>query len=104
MTLPVKSMFLQIGSRRYQVDSYRQASEMFCAVRDRMGEGASKTPSPHIVDESGAVIGYVAYNGRVFAGKSREWTSATPLLFDNRVEGAREGVIEALGGMLAAAI
>jgi hypothetical protein len=29
---------------------------MFCAARDKMGEGASRTPSPKIVDERGEVI------------------------------------------------
>jgi len=79
-------MFLQIGRRRYQVDSFQQASEMFCRARDKMGEGASKTPSPQIVDETGSVIGYVAYNGRVFAGEPQAWTASTALLFDNRAE------------------
>lgn len=79
-------MFLQIGTRRYQVDSFRQASEMFCLARDKMGEGASKTPLPSIVDEAGKVLGHLAYNGRVFAGSPKGWTAQTPILFDNRVE------------------
>jgi hypothetical protein len=84
--VPAKTMFLDIGQRRYQVASFEQASVMFCCARDKMGEGASKTPSPHITGEDGSVIGYIAYNGRVFAGKARAWTVETPLLFDNRVE------------------
>lgn len=79
-------IFLQIGHRRYQVDSYEQASTMFCTARDRMGEGASKTPSPLIVGSLGQVIGHVAYNGRVFAGMPKAWTASTAILFDNRVE------------------
>lgn len=59
---------------------------MFCAARDKMGEGARKTPSPKIVDEDGNTIGYVAYNGRVFEGEPKAWTASTALLFDNRVE------------------
>ena len=84
MTDLAKQMFLKVGPRRYQVASFEQASQMFCIARDANGEGASNTPSPKIVDERGSVIGYVAYNGRVFAGTPQAWTSATPLLFDNR--------------------
>jgi hypothetical protein len=65
---PAKTMFLEIGRKRYQIASFEEASSMFCMARDRLGEGASKTPSPKIVDEYGAVIGYVSYNGRVWAG------------------------------------
>jgi hypothetical protein len=89
--LLAKTMFLQIGKRRYQVASFQQASQMFCAARDATNTrtcygGASKIKSPHIVDETGSVVGYVAYNGRVFAGEPKAWTSTTALLFDNRVE------------------
>lgn len=67
---PTKTMFLEIGRKRFQVASFEQASNMFCIARDRMGEGASKTPSPMIVDERGNVIGHVSYNGRVWTGAS----------------------------------
>lgn len=65
---PTKTMFLQIGRKRFQIASFEEASRMFCAARDKMGEGASRTPSPKIVDERGEVIGHVSYNGRVWAG------------------------------------
>lgn len=81
-------LFLQIGRTRYEVASLKQASEMFCKARDAMVMntvgGASCVPSPTIVDENGKAIGYVAYNGRVFAGTRKKWTSATPILFDNQ--------------------
>lgn len=80
MTLPVKSMFLQIGSRRYQVASFAQASEMFCLARDKMGEGSSNTPSPQLVDEHGKVFGYVSYNGRVWTGDLANWSNGTTTL------------------------
>lgn len=70
---PAKIMFLQIGRKRYQVDSFKQASEMFCVARDKSGNGASRTPSPLIVDENGVAIGYVSYNGRVWLGAPQAW-------------------------------
>src|SRR5882762_2635257 len=68
--------------KRFQIASYEEASRMFCAARDKMGEGASRTPSPKIVDERGDVIGHVSYNGRVWAGASYV-ADAVPL-YDNR--------------------
>ena len=65
---PAKTMFLEIGSKRFQIASYEEASRRFCAARDKMGEGASLTPSPKIVDERGEVMAHVSYNGRVWAG------------------------------------
>lgn len=78
-----KTMFLQVGAHRYQVATFEQASQMFCAARDKNGEGASKTPSPLIVDDAGSVIAHVSYNGRVWAGQS--WAPDATPLFDNRV-------------------
>jgi hypothetical protein len=66
--IPAKTMFLEIGRKRFQIASFEEASCMFCMARDKMGEGASRTPSPKIVDERGEVIGHVSYNGRVWAG------------------------------------
>jgi hypothetical protein len=79
---PAKTMFLQIGRKRYQVATFEQASLMFCAARDKSGNGASRTPSPKIVDERGEVIGHVSYNGRVWSGATYV-PDATPL-YDNR--------------------
>ena len=82
MTTPTKTMVLQVGEHRYQVATFAQASRMFCIARDKNGEGASNTPSPKIVDEAGAVIAHVSYNGRVWAGATYV-PDATPL-YDNR--------------------
>lgn len=82
-TSPTKSLFLQVGAKRYQVATFEQASKMFCIARDKMGEGASKTPSPQIVDESGEVVAYVSYNGRVWPGGT--WNAGDRPLYDNRV-------------------
>jgi hypothetical protein len=80
---PAKTMFLQVGRKRYAVATFEQASQMFCIARDKNGEGSSKTPSPLIVDDAGSVIAHVSYNGRVWPGPSYV-ANATPL-YDNRV-------------------
>lgn len=78
MNTITKTIFLQIGTCRYQVASYEQASRMFCIARDKSGEGASNTPTPQIVDEDGKVVAYISYNGRVWPG-SEYVAGATPL-------------------------
>ena len=80
-------MFLQIGRKRFQIASFEEASLMFCAARDQAGEGASRTPSPLIVDELGTVIGHVSYNGRVWSGAT--YVSSVKPLYDSRVRGAK---------------
>lgn len=84
-----KTMFLEIGRKRFQVASSEEASRMFCAARDRMGEGSSRTPSPKIVDERGDVIGHVSYNGRVWAGASYVADNDSGCKFDIVVSSAR---------------
>ena len=80
---PSKTMFLELGRLRFQIASFEQASRMFCLARDKSGEGASRTPSLHIVDESGEVIAHLSYNGRVWAGASYKYGSLP--LYDNQV-------------------
>jgi hypothetical protein len=82
--IPAKTMFLQIRRKRYEVASFQQASEMFCAARDKSALGASRIPSPLIVDGQGAVVGYVSYNGRVWPGTPQAWKPGVQPLFDNR--------------------
>lgn len=80
--IPTKPMFIQIRRKRYQVASFEAASVMFCAARDASGNGASKTPSPRIVDEAGNVIAHISYNGRVWAGA--DYVPDAAPLYDNR--------------------
>jgi len=81
---PTKTMFLEIGRKRFQIASFEEASRMFCAARDKMGEGASCTPCPIIIDERGEVVGHVSYNGRVWAGAT--YVAHAAPLYDNRAE------------------
>lgn len=79
-----KIMFLQIGRKRFQINTLEEASRMFCAAREKAGEGASRTPSPSVVDEQGAIIGHLSYNGRVWSGPT--YASDAELLYDNRAQ------------------
>jgi len=76
------TMFLQIGRRRYEVASFRDASEMFCAARDKSGFGASQMPIVAVVTDSGRELARVSYNGRVWAAGGYR-PDAVPL-YDNR--------------------
>jgi hypothetical protein len=80
--LPTRTMFLEIGRKRFHIVSFEEASRRFCMARDKMGEGASRTPTPLIVDEWGSVIGHVSYNGRIWAGAA--YVAGSQPLYDNR--------------------
>lgn len=69
----------------YSADTMAELSAIYCRLRDASQEGAS-TFSPVLVRETGRAlpIGHIAYNGRIFAGRPQEWSSATKLLYDNR--------------------
>ena len=81
-------LFIQVGRRRYQIASLRQASEMFERARDAMGLGASKIGPALSVRADGTTFGYVSYNGRVWAGAPGDWQPDRTPLYDNRVPSA----------------
>ena len=68
---------------RHRRGSLAYLSSQFCIWRDARNLGASDTPLPPVYQDS-LLVGYIAYNGRVFAGKPQQWTPVTPMLFDNR--------------------
>jgi hypothetical protein len=75
-------LFLQVGRKRYQVQSLEQASEFYCAARDRSGAGASRFPSAKIVTENGTEVASVSYNGRVWP--AGDWKPGDTPIYDNR--------------------
>jgi hypothetical protein len=75
--LPPKSLFIQISDHRYQVDSLKQASEMYCAARDAFGEGASYTPEVAIVTADGRNVARISRDGRVWPAEEKP--GETPL-------------------------
>ena len=80
------ALYMQIGRKRYQVASLQEASEMFCAARDKSGHGASRTPDVTIVDERGETVARISYNGRVWP--VGEWTPDQKPIYDNRIGAA----------------
>ncbi len=78
-----QSMFVHFAGNKYPVESLKDASEKWESVRDLTGIGASTMPtSPLVKDGAGKILGYIAYNGRIFAGESG--TNTYEVLYDNR--------------------
>lgn len=80
------ALYMQIGRKRYQVASLQEASEMFCAARNKSDLGASRTPDVTIVNERGETVGRVSYNGRVWPAV--KWTPDQKPIYDNRIGAA----------------
>ena len=74
---------VRFEGRDYPVGSLREASEKWVAFRDRTCAGASELPIAYVVDRTGKLIGYIAYNGRIFAGHPEQWRTETRILYDN---------------------
>jgi hypothetical protein len=82
---PTSPIYVRTCGKTFPVATLADASALFCATRDRFGEGASRTPPADVVDGSGNLIGHISYNGRIWAGAARDWSATTALLFDNRI-------------------
>lgn len=67
---------VRIGSRLFPFTTPEEVSRAYSATINRLGLGGSQTPSCSLLDASGAVAGYVSYNGRVWQGQPEEWQSA----------------------------
>ena len=89
-TLPTYSrrmdaMYLfELGGKQAPVVSLEAASRLWETIRDASGLGASHAPTPHILTAQGKHVGYVSYNGRIWAGWPCEWNAADKPLYDNR--------------------
>lgn len=64
--LQQRELFLQIGRKRYQVSSVREAVNKYSMARDNAEHGASKMPPVSIVSNTGLHLYRVSYNGRVW--------------------------------------
>ena len=78
---------ISLGGKIYPVESLEDASRRFRAVIETAGSGGAETPTPFILDESGKRIGYLSYNGRIWAGRPEEWKPGDVPIYDSRVEG-----------------
>lgn len=83
MATPAEQIFIEIGRKRYQVESLKRASEMFCAARDKSGMGASEIPEAKVVTADGRFVARVSYNGRVWPNPT--WVQGEQPVYDNRI-------------------
>lgn len=86
-TAIAEPIFIQIGRKRYQVESLARASEMYCAARDKSGEGASRIPEGKIVTADGRFVARISYNGRVWAEEN--WSVGDKPIFFAKEEAAQ---------------
>lgn len=77
-------ILVRLGSKTYRFDSLPQASQFFCAARDRSGLGGSKMPTPRLIDATGKTVGYISYNGRIWPGLPTDWNADKRPIYDNR--------------------
>jgi hypothetical protein len=73
---------IRIGRKAYAIPDLATASRMVCEARDKAGVGSREFKTPMIY-EGERQVGYVSYNGRVWAGDPRGWKSGDKPIFDN---------------------
>lgn len=77
-----QKLTVRIGRKTYAIPDLATASRMVCAARDRSGVGNSRFTVP-LIYEGERQIGYVSYNGRVWAGEQRGWKADDKPIYDN---------------------
>lgn len=75
---------VRVGRNTVPFTTCAEVSAAYRATIEEMGVGASETPPCHILDADGRVVGHVSYNGRVWLGDGRDWTSDTRPIYDPR--------------------
>lgn len=75
-------MGLRIGSNVREIASFEEAGRLWDQLRGGMEEGgaggASNAPGVTIVDlDSGKTLAHISYNGRMWEGEAKDWTSKT---------------------------
>ena len=83
MTSETVTLYLRIEGRQWPVSSLKEASELYCAARDRSGFGASEMPPVVLVDQHGTQRFYISYNGRVWHGHHRDYAPRQIPAYDN---------------------
>lgn len=71
---------VKVGRNSYPVATVEAAQRMYIAARDRSGNGVSRVPPAILLDATGAVVGYVSYNGRAWHGHPRDWHRDAPMI------------------------
>ena len=73
-----ETLFVCVGRKKLPFKGAAHASRAYRETIERLGIGGSKTPPCTIVNESGAIVAHVSYNGKVWAGAA--WQSGdTPI-------------------------
>jgi hypothetical protein len=75
----------RVNRMAFECATIKECSETYSNVRDGLGLGASRLSAAALF-QGGKVVGHISYNGRVWAGSAKDWTSQTVLLYDNRRE------------------
>jgi hypothetical protein len=74
---------VEILGRRYPVVDMVRAAQIVESIRDQNGYGASQMGSQFPIRDAGLIIGYVSYNGRVWAGQPQDsGTGRVHLVYD----------------------
>jgi hypothetical protein len=86
------AMYLfELRGKQTPVVSLEAASRLWETIRDASGLDASHAPTPHILNAQGKHLGYVSYNGRIWAGWPCEWKAGDQPLYDNRTSHPTKG-------------
>ncbi len=81
-----ETLFVQVGRKRFALETMQKASEAYCKMIDATGVGSSRAPRADIVDASGKIVAHISYNGRVWPGTRQDWQPGIAPLYDNRTE------------------
>lgn len=72
----------RIGDAVFPFTSCEEVSGAYRATIEHMGIGASETPPCRIMNERGREVGYVSYNGRVWACPAMLWDGSQRPVYD----------------------
>lgn len=75
----IRATAVRVGGRLLPFVGLKETSQVYRETIDRLGLGASQTPSCEILDGE-TVVAHVSYNGRVWAGA--KWISGATPLYD----------------------
>lgn len=78
---------VRVGKRQFPFTSYAHVSAAYRGTIDRLGIGGSETPPCLLIGANGSTVGYVSYNGRVWAGDPRNWISGKEPVYSPMREG-----------------